>query len=69
MWRLAAADLNLGQLLIQPEAGNFKLSLQPEMTQDLGTTPFAPVGEPVEWTVPAAGDKAFLRVRGNQATE
>jgi len=57
-------DVNLGQFLIEPEDGAFKLRLQLETTDDLGTVPFAPAGEPFEWTVPATGDKAFMRVRG-----
>ena len=54
--------MDLGQLLIAPDNGQFKLSLQLEMTTDFTTTPFAPAGAPVEWDVPAAGDKAFMRV-------
>ncbi|MCW1883677.1 metallophosphoesterase [Luteolibacter flavescens] len=57
-------DVNMGQFLIEPEGGVFKLRLQLETTSQLGTVPFAPSGEPVEWTVPATGDKAFMRVRG-----
>ncbi|MCW1921759.1 metallophosphoesterase [Luteolibacter arcticus] len=57
-------DVNLGQFLIEPEGGVFKLRLQLESTNQLGILPFAPTGEPVEWTVPATGDKAFMRVRG-----
>lgn len=60
-------DLNLGQFLIEPDEGNFKLRLQLETTPALGTTPFAPTGPPVEWPFPAAGDKAFMRVRGSVA--
>lgn len=59
-------DVALGQILVEPDAGFFKLSLQPEMSPDLGMTPFAPVGDPVEWSLPAAGDKAFMRVRGSK---
>ncbi len=55
-------DVNLGQLLIAPDNGQFKLNLQLEMTPDMGTTPFTPSGAPVEWNIPAAGDKAFMRV-------
>jgi hypothetical protein len=40
-----------------------------EMTPDLSTEPFAPAGPPVEWSVPAIGDKAFMRVRGNGQAE
>lgn len=58
-------DTNLGQFLISPENGQFKLKLQLETTPELGTVPFAPSGTAVEWTVPAAGDKAFMRVRGS----
>jgi len=57
-------DANLRQFLIEPENGAFKLRLQLETTDQLGTVPFAPAGEPVEWTVPATGDKAIMRVRG-----
>jgi 3',5'-cyclic AMP phosphodiesterase CpdA len=60
-------DVALGQLGLEPEAGNFKLRLQPESSPDLGTTPFQPVGNPIEWTLPA-GDKSFLRVRGSKTT-
>lgn len=58
-------EADLGSLLISKEDGAFKLSLQLETTPNLGTVPFAPTGDPVEWTVPAQGDKAFMRVRGN----
>lgn len=58
-------DLDLGQLLISPEAGQFNVDLQLEMTPNLATQPFSPFGEPVEWTIPADGEKAFLRVRAN----
>ncbi len=60
-------DVTLGQIGLLPDGGNFKLRLQPEMSPDLGTTPFQPTGNPVEWSLPA-GDKAFLRVRGSKTT-
>ncbi len=59
-------DVSLGQFLIEPEAGQFKLSLQLEMTPELGIVPFEDAGDPIEWTVPAEGDKAFMRVRGEK---
>ena len=58
------ADVSLGQLGLEPVDGNFKLRLQPESSPHLGLTPFQPVGNPVEWIIPAA-NKAFLRVRGS----
>ncbi|RYD67902.1 MAG: hypothetical protein EOP83_01850 [Verrucomicrobiaceae bacterium] len=57
-------DVNLGQFLIEPEGNVFKLRLQLEITELLGSIPFAPAGPALEWTLPANGDKAFMRVRG-----
>ena len=55
-------DADLGQLLIEPDQGEFKLSLQLETTPELGVIPFAPAGAPLEWTVPVNGNKSFMRV-------
>ena len=60
-------DVSLGQLLIEPKDGEFTLRLQPEMSENLES--FAPAGDPIEWTLPADADKAFLRVRGSEAGE
>ncbi|MDZ8120073.1 LamG-like jellyroll fold domain-containing protein [Pontiella agarivorans] len=57
-------DLNLSHLMITPDGSNFVLNLQLEYSDDLTNTPFEPVGEPVEWTLPNNGIKGFLRVRG-----
>lgn len=61
-------DADLGQLLIEPDEGQFKLLLQLETTPELGVTPFLPTGPPVEWNVPSTGDKAFMRVGVRKAT-
>jgi hypothetical protein len=56
-------DLNIGNLTITPDGGDFNLSLQMELTEDLANAPFAPHGDPIEWTHENPGDKGFLQVR------
>lgn len=55
-------NANFGNLLIEPEGGEFRVMLTPEATGDLNQ-PFLPAGEPVEWTLPNNEDKAFMRLR------
>ncbi|MGE9270554.1 MAG: hypothetical protein ACQKBU_07100, partial [Verrucomicrobiales bacterium] len=63
------SDLHLGHMMIQKEGDHFRLNLQPEMSDSLENGSFSPTGDAVEWSVPASGDKAFLRVRARDSAE
>lgn len=59
-------DLNVGKLMIAPNGNFFDLNLQLETTEDIGSVPFAPYGDPVPWSIEVPGDKYFMRVRVNR---
>jgi hypothetical protein len=56
-------DLNLGGLVLEKTGSSGILRLQVQASNDLAVTPFADLGDPVEFTVPMSGNKHFFRVR------
>jgi len=59
-------DLKLGPLSLIPDGTNVLLNIQFEMTEDVLTIPFAPVGGPIQWAGSVESNSSFFRVRAGE---